>query len=282
MNTKNISAENLSKIFSFDKKTSLSEAIILSALSINKRNKFLRVKDYRDSAFSILWEKQFHHGANWLAQFRSELNQGDGRLAHRVFEWNGESGIKSSWKFKPLSKLSTADKKTIEKLKKLLKSIEDGTSIPDDDNDEDFQKSVSWMSPKRTKKGKIAKKKKKTKSQTSSFPRDARIAKAALIDANYKCQIESGHKTFINPKTDNNYVEAHHVIPMEYYDQFTNCIDVEANIAALCPNCHREIHFSDIKNKEKLIKKLMTADRKKSLDEKGISITVKKLLSFYK
>mgnify|MGYP001591489877 CR=1 FL=1 len=68
---------------------------------------------------------------------------------------------------------------------------------------------------------------------------------------------------------------------MEYYDDFNNCIDVEANIVALCPNCHREIHFSDIKNKERMLKILMTDQRKKLLTDKGISVTQKKMLSFY-
>lgn len=281
MNTKNISAEKLSKAFTYNNKTSLSEAIILSALSINKDNNFLRVKEYRDSAFSILWEKQFHHGANWLAQFRSELNQGDGRLAHRVFEWNGEKGIKSSWKLKSSKDISLNDKATITRLKKLLKSIEEGTSLADDNNDEEFQKKVSWVTPKRSNKGKVAKKKKKTRSESINIPRDAGIAKSALIDANFKCQMDPNHKTFVSPKTSKNYVEAHHLIPMEYYDDFKNCIDVEANIVALCPNCHREIHFSDLKNKEKMLKKLMSPERLKSLNEKGIFITEKKLIKLY-
>ena len=277
MNTRNIDANKLSQLFVYTPNTSLSEAIILSALSINKKNDFLTIKEYRDSAFSVLWQNQFHHGAHWLAQYRSELNQGIGRLAYRVFESPNNEG--HSYRLKV--GISKEDKTIIDKLRILLKSIEAGKNLSEDFNDEVYQNKITWTATKRTK-GKVAKKKKKSKSQTSKIPRDPRIAKAALIDANYKCQISSKHNTFISPKTGKNYIEAHHLIPMEYYDDFHNCIDVEDNIIALCPNCHREIHYSDIKNKEKMLKKLMTSKRKKLLDKKGISITEKKLLRLYK
>lgn len=279
MDTKNIDAEELSKLFSYKPNTSLSEAIILSALSINKKNKFLSIKEYRDSAFSVLWENQFHHGDHWLAQYRSELNQGVGRLANRVFQSPNNEGYNYKLKAKGIS---NEDKAIIERLKNILKEIEVGKAFSEDDNDEEYQKKVSWVTPKRTKNGIVTKKKEKESSKTSSIPRDAGIAKTALIDAEYKCQIDSNHKTFISPKTNKNYVEAHHLIPMEYYDDFKNCIDVEANIVALCPNCHREVHFSSIKNKEKLLKTLMTDQRKKLLTDKGIPVTEKELLSLYK
>ena len=279
MDIKNIDAEELSKLFSYKPNTSLSEAIILSALSINKKNDFLTVKEYRDSAFSVLWEKQFHQGDHWLAQYRSELNQGVGRLAHRVFQSPNNEG--RNYKLK-VTGISNEDKAIIKRLKKTLQEIEVGKTLSEDNNEEEYQKKVSWVTPKRTKKGIVSKKKKKDSSKTSSIPRDAGIAKTSLIDAKYKCQIDKNHKTFISQKTNKNYVEAHHLIPMEYYDDFKNCIDVEANIVALCPNCHREIHFSDIKNKERLLKKLMTDQRKKLLSDKGISVTEKKILLLYK
>jgi predicted HNH restriction endonuclease len=37
---------------------------------------------------------------------------------------------------------------------------------------------------------------------------------------------------------------------MKYYDEFKISIYNEANIVALCPTCHRKIHFGQPKYKE--------------------------------
>lgn len=279
MNISKISVDELSNLFNFPEKAPLSEAIILSALSINKKNQFLKIKNYRESAFSELWRKQFHHGDNWTPQYRTELNQGIGRLAFRVFESPENQGYEYRLKNKDIN---NDDKKIIMRLKEVIKKIESGTELVENDNEELFQNKLSWISPKKTV-GKINKKKarKINKINSKKFDRDPRISKAALLDSNYQCQINPNHKTFIHPKTKMNFVEAHHLIPMEFYENFEYCIDVEENIIALCPNCHEEIHKSDILNKKKLLNKLFNKKKEEELQKKGIKISLKELIKYY-
>lgn len=80
------SLADLQEIFHYDTKITLSEAIILAALDINKPGVALKIEDYRVNRFSELWKSTFYGGNNWTAQYRSELNQGTNRLANRVFE----------------------------------------------------------------------------------------------------------------------------------------------------------------------------------------------------
>jgi len=62
------------------------------------------------------------------------------------------------------------------------------------------------------------------------YPRDEQEKKEALILANYKCELEEMHTTFISKYTDENYVEGHHLIPISQYAKFENDVDVKANI----------------------------------------------------
>lgn len=84
----------------------------------------------------------------------------------------------------------------------------------------------------------------KTKKRISifSYPRDPRKAKNSLKKAEYKCEINNNHKTFIARLTNQKYTEAHHIIPIELQDKFNQSLDVEANIASLCSTCHNQIH----------------------------------------
>ncbi|MGL4999965.1 MAG: HNH endonuclease [Cetobacterium sp.] len=45
--------------------------------------------------------------------------------------------------------------------------------------------------------------------------------------------------------TNKQYMEAHHLIPMNAQDSFKNSLDVLGNVVSLCPNCHRMIHHGD-------------------------------------
>lgn len=125
---KGTSLANLKKLFKYKKKTSLSEAIILSALDINKPGAVLKIETYRMNRFSELWKNTFCGGANWTAQYRSELNQGNGRLAHRVFEKvkDGE------YKLKDKSALLKADADKVTELENLYNDIFNGTTVVQD------------------------------------------------------------------------------------------------------------------------------------------------------
>lgn len=64
-----------------------------------------------------------------------------------------------------------------------------------------------------------------------------------LVSADFKCEIDARHETFIAEKTGEPYMESHHAIPMRQQPHFDNSLDVYANLVCLCPLCHRRIHY---------------------------------------
>ncbi|MCY8913409.1 restriction endonuclease [Bacillus atrophaeus] len=116
---------------------------------------------------------------------------------------------------------------------------------------------------------------------TSSYKRDAKTAKTAIVSAQYLCEIDPSHKDFISRITKENYVEAHHLIPMEFQYDFPQSIDVEANIVSLCASCHKKLHHATFTDIQPLVEKLYD-DRVDRLDDCGISISKTDLLEYYK
>ena len=62
------------------------------------------------------------------------------------------------------------------------------------------------------------------------YPRDKNMGIIALKKANYQCEFNTNFPTFINNVTGENYMEAHHLVPIEYAEQFEYDIDQPANI----------------------------------------------------
>ena len=118
----------------------------------------------------------------------------------------------------------------------------------------------------------------KETSGSKIYPRDRKTAVNAMTRANHSCEVDENHPSFIRKNTNLNYTEPHHLIPMSYQDSFENSLDVEANIVALCSNCHNQIHYGA--DAEKLITKLFKK-RQKELGLAGISISLRNLLSLY-
>jgi len=114
-----------------------------------------------------------------------------------------------------------------------------------------------------------------------SYKRDSKTSKKAIILARYLCEIDSSHKDFISKVTKENYVEAHHLIPMEFQDNFAQSIDVEANIVSLCVGCHKKLHHAEYGVIEILIEKLYD-NRFGRLKDCNIGLTKEELLSYYK
>lgn len=111
-----------------------------------------------------------------------------------------------------------------------------------------------------------------------TYPRDRQTAINALAHANYECEIDINHQTFIRKKSNLKYTEPHHLIPMAFSDEFEVSLDVEENIVSLCSNCHNQIHYG--KDADKLITKLYE-ERKNNLKKVGIVISLKRLLAMY-
>lgn len=119
----------------------------------------------------------------------------------------------------------------------------------------------------------IYKPKKKTNTKTNQTlkqtSRDALVKKRALEKANYKCELNPNHQTFINKSNGKPYVLGHHLIPLEFEYLFPYSLDIEANIVSLCSLCHDEIHHGI--NYKELIDKLYK-QRKDDLKKCGIEI----------
>ncbi|KSV58726.1 AAA family ATPase [Acetivibrio ethanolgignens] len=122
------SLADLQEIFRYDTKVTLSEAIILAALDINKPGVALKIEDYRMNRFSELWKSTFYGGNNWTAQYRSELNQGINRLANRVFEKVADG----KYRLQDKSSLSGEDAAIVTKLERMYSDIFKGKSITQD------------------------------------------------------------------------------------------------------------------------------------------------------
>ncbi|MDM5198977.1 restriction endonuclease [Fictibacillus enclensis] len=118
-------------------------------------------------------------------------------------------------------------------------------------------------------------------SGSSSYKRDYNTAKTAIVTAEYRCEIDASHEGCISRVTHKNYVEAHHLIPIEYQDDFANSVDVEANIVSLCVGCHKKLHHAAYTVIKPLIEKLYDEriDRLRYCD---VELTKSKLLSYYK
>ena len=93
-----------------------------------------------------------------------------------------------------------------------------------------------------------------------------------LISADFKCEIDNLHMSFIAEKTGKPYMESHHAIPMRQQPHFINSLDVYANLVCLCPVCHRRIHYG-IKAERDNMMKLIYHNRSKRLAQSGIRLS---------
>lgn len=276
---KDLSPNELAEVFQYKDDDSLSFAIILSALSLDNSTNYFPVQTFRQNPFSELWRKQFHHGSNWKAQYRSELNQGDNRLAHRVFESPGGNG--REYRLKRAEILTEYDKANIDAAKNIISALEEGGSVVDS-SDETFQTAVRILDPvDPLPAGPIDKPAKRIQSERRGYRGNPRISKRALVETAYRCAYDPGHETFYSPTLGGNYVEMHHIIPLSHQDNFDYSIDVPENIVPLCPNCHRKIHNSDDNSKNEMLKNLYTAERIEGLAKKGVILELRKLQSYY-
>lgn len=119
-----------------------------------------------------------------------------------------------------------------------------------------------------------------TNVQSKKWNRNNITSKKAIVLADYKCEYDESHNSFTSKVTGENYVEAHHLIPMEFQGQFKRSLDVEANIISLCPLCHKAVHHASLEEKVLIIRDLFQK-RKDRLLNCELEIDIKKLLSYY-
>lgn len=89
-----------------------------------------------------------------------------------------------------------------------------------------------------------------------SWSRSSIIKNQVLRTANYQCEIDSGHQTFVAKSSGQQYMEGHHMIPMKKQPVFAASLDVYANIVCLCPVCHRLLHYGLASNKKELLDRM--------------------------
>ena len=69
------------------------------------------------------------------------------------------------------------------------------------------------------------------------FRRDPYVVAAALIRAQGRCEVPACTRALFLGTSGKPFLEVHHLVPLAM-----NGPDSLANVAALCPSCHREIH----------------------------------------
>lgn len=99
--------------------------------------------------------------------------------------------------------------------------------------------------------------------------------------AKYMCEIDNSHKHFICEKTNKYYVEGHHLIPLQFQDDFQYRLDIEENIVSLCAVCHKKMHHAIFDEKKPLIE-MLYSKRKDLLEAKGIRISLEELKEYYR
>ena len=122
----------------------------------------------------------------------------------------------------------------------------------------------------------IAKPKTVTTSSTQ-WRRNQIIITQVIEGAQYQCEHNPAHMTFIARSTGQAYMEGHHLIPMKYQSQFDCGIDVYANVVCLCPTCHRLLHFGRDTERRHAVEQLFDL-RSERLIHSGIDLSKKDFL----
>ena len=97
--------------------------------------------------------------------------------------------------------------------------------------------------------------------QTTAQSRDRIMVRQVFQASDFRCEIDTEHTTFISQSFHKQYVEGHHLIPLEVQNSVDTSLDVYANIIALCPTCHRFLHFGLKDEKKKYLSISLKQDR---------------------
>ena len=111
------------------------------------------------------------------------------------------------------------------------------------------------------------------------YPRNAELVDKVLKISKYECQINQKHKTFIDRRTNQSYMEVHHIIPLRWSKKLDVDLDIIENMICLCPRCHRAVHYSSEATMRKLLYTILSIkDSDLSVIDKDINI--EKLLNY--
>lgn len=118
----------------------------------------------------------------------------------------------------------------------------------------------------------------------NKLSREPKVAKVALMDADFHCEVDTTHPSFISRTSKLPYMEAHHLIPIAYlmtfYERYHINLDCKENIISLCPTCHRALHFGTDEKRNEILK-ILLKKRKEKFRKLGLNITLSELIKFY-
>lgn len=113
----------------------------------------------------------------------------------------------------------------------------------------------------------------------SVIPNRDRIKIRQVVEScNHMCGIDNKHTSFIAESTGKQYVEGHHIIPLSLQSEFSFSLDCYANIIALCPNCHRFLHYGRKEERKDKLKAIYD-ERYERFEKSGILIDRSTFLS---
>lgn len=162
----------------------------------------------------------------------------------------------------------------------LLTRYREEQAEQEDAEDREYQRNVEKAKPKKITPGPQKKPGYTESKGLTKWNKDAGIARNCLEMANYECQVNPTHKTFTSKVTNNNYVEVHHLAPMEFQEKFQYSLDVPPNIISLCPNCHSRFHHAIDSDRNEIIEQFFN-HRKSELETYGIRLSLEQLLEMY-
>lgn len=254
------------------------DAIQSNPLSTIFKGKLLCI--YYPEKYMNIYSRE--HAKYYMNELGMRYDENDGFMMclQQIIAWKNENPITKDWSNHEFSKFlyhvlgyppdREKQKKAIKKYEKkmdddLIDEIDDvpAEELPDDD---------SYIPTPEERKDPVS------NGENYSYPRNRETALKALKRANYECELDKWHSSFIRKSNGTNYTEPHHLVPMSEQDSFKKSLDVQANIVSLCSNCHNELHYG--KEPESLLKKLYDA-RRDELEVAGILITFDRLLKCY-
>lgn len=112
------------------------------------------------------------------------------------------------------------------------------------------------------------------------YHRDIGVAANAIRASNYLCEINPKHQYFVSRATQHNYVEAHHIVPISTQALFDYGLDNVANIACLCPVCHRKVHYG-IDQDRLMLLEVLWENKQEAIKLSGIELDYKDLVTMY-
>lgn len=100
-----------------------------------------------------------------------------------------------------------------------------------------------------------------------------------LKNANYMCEVNNAHETFLSKNNDKPYMEAHHIIPLKNQENFEFSIDNYPNLICLCPICHRKLHYGRDDDRTIVLENIYH-QRKDRLASTGVFLSRNEFINF--